>query len=184
MVTVAGLGCGVNVEGSSDVAPVPASSVVSSLDHADRRDTCEAVAMAFQDASTAPTRARLSCLQRVVPVTYSQSGSIGLDIPACDALLERCLAGEVFPEPDPNGVQVSFVGLECDESLLEWLATSDATVGELESCFIALGPIVERRQSTFTCGSLLSPTSPPSQMQSTPEFPPECDALRRKCSLE
>jgi len=89
--------------------------------------------MAFQDASSTQTRARLSCLERVVPLTYSQNGSIGLDIPACDALLERCLAGEAFPEPDPQGVHVSFVGLECDEELLEWLASCDATVGELES---------------------------------------------------
>ena len=175
--------CAGDEQASSHVAPVPASSVVSDLDQADREETCEAAVMAFQDASSTQTRARVSCLKRVVPLTYALDGSIGLDIPACDALLERCLAGEAFPDPDPHGVQVSFVGFECDQSLLEWLGSCDATVGEFESCFVALGPVVERRQSMLTCGSLSSTTSPGS-MQSTPEFPPECDALRGKCSLE
>lgn len=161
-----------------------AAQVLSDLDNEQRMETCESVVASFESGSTAQTQtqARLRCLEKVVPLSFDDDG---LDVPACDALLERCVQGESFPDPDPNGVQVrvEFGRIECNASLLDWIGNCRATVGALRTCFEALGPVVARHYSTYTCGMLRTSTSPPTEQRDV-EWPSECDELRATCRFE
>lgn len=158
------------------LADVPADSRLSALSTPKRMQLCEEIEDGFSAALTPETRKQMECLERIIPMTVM---SRRIDVPRCEALLERCLAGETIAERGPTDPQLSWGVPDCaDGRLTEALASCDVTVAEFRGCIRAAMEMVDMRVRAQDCQGL--------QDQMTAPDPPVtkgCEALQ-KCGMQ